>query len=200
MHTIRPGDTLTLSTADSLSAGLPANDSLPAGAPTSQPKNANPENSTIAIKIKRGRHVRFDVLLILRTIFSPRIIRFRENLKLMATENRVFKESGETVIYEISCCQKTITVLGSLGLADNAQYSEATDLLVLPDPGSSHLVELALAVVSRLRPRTVMLDHFDDAFPPISRMIDISPFVAVMRKEFPDVQVIVPERGATYDI
>ncbi len=63
-------------------------------------------------------------------------------------------------------------VLGSLNLADDVAYPEGADLLVLPYQGTSDLLTPALGIVGRLRPGAVLLDHFDDTFPPVSADID----------------------------
>ena len=65
-------------------------------------------------------------------------------------------------------------MLGSLNLAADVDYPTGMDLLVLPYQGTSDLLTPAIQIIDRLKPRAVLLDHFDDAFPPISNTVDTS--------------------------
>ncbi|MCL2137682.1 MAG: hypothetical protein FWH40_09265 [Coriobacteriia bacterium] len=86
--------------------------------------------------------------------------------------------------------------MGSLGLADGFEYEQWADLLVLPYQGHSHLERQSLPIMERLMPHRVLLDHFDDAFPPVSRSIDTSGFVSLIARLHPDIECIVPQRFA----
>lgn len=149
----------------------------------------------VTVRILRGRHVSFDVPLVIGTLLSPRLLRRPADTWTLLRLNHRFREAQETVIFEVEATGLHITLLGSLGLSDGETYRLGPDLLVIPYQGSSRLVDAALAVVERLFPQAVLLDHFDDAFPPISRQIDTQPFVEAMSRWHPDAKVLVPERG-----
>lgn len=62
--------------------------------------------------------------------------------------------------------------MGSLGLSENEDYQEGADLLCLPYQGSSTLEAHARKVLQRLKPKAVLLTHFDDAYPPVSDTVE----------------------------
>lgn len=155
----------------------------------------------LSIAVYKGRHIRFDTKLVLSTMFNRRIRRFRSNRKYIVRNNRQFREQGETVIYEVSSKSgKSVLILGSLGLDDSETYPVGASLLVLPYQGSSKLLEQALPIVDQLGPKTVLLDHFDDSFPPISSAIDPEPFIEAMKESYPEIPVIVPRYGESYKV
>ena len=154
----------------------------------------------VTVTVRCGKHIHFDTLLVLRTILSPQVLRYRKNASALLANNKIFTEDGETVVYEVSDGNKLITLLGSLSLANDESYALNPDLLILPYQGNSRLLPIALSIVEKLAPRAVMLDHFDDAFPPISRAIDVAPFVEAMARDYSDIPVIVPQKGVAYAV
>ena len=57
-----------------------------------------------------------------------------------------------------------------------------------------------MKIIRRIRPKTIILSHFDDAFPPISRSINTRRFQLNMKKRLPFVRVIRPEAGIPVEI
>jgi L-ascorbate metabolism protein UlaG (beta-lactamase superfamily) len=139
-----------------------------------------PHTHALTVTVKRGRHIAYDALLVARTLASPRLLRHLKQAMALAKASLIYVEKGETVAYEINGGGVHITLLGSLGLAEAEAYRPNPDLLVLPYQGHSRLVGQALPIVERLRPRKVLLDHFDDSFAPISRHVDVAPFVQAL--------------------
>ena len=45
-----------------------------------------------------------------------------------------------------------------------------------------------------------MLDHFDDAFPPVSARMDCAPFVRAAAKVYPGVEVLTPVERHFYEV
>jgi L-ascorbate metabolism protein UlaG (beta-lactamase superfamily) len=158
------------------------------------------EDGAFRVAAKKGRHVSFDLRLVLETLLSPRMARFRSNAAMLFKLNKMFPEASETVAYEVEAASKTLLILGSLGLAGNEDYAETPDCLVLPYQGSSRLLGIASSIVERIKPKMVLLDHFDDSFPPISREVDVSPFIAHMRRIAPEVRVVAPKRSEAVSI
>ena len=78
------------------------------------------------------------------------------------------------------------------------EYPIGADLLILPLQGRSDIADYALSFVDRLMPKMILLDHFDDAFPPISSAVDTAPFVALMAKRHPHIPVISPKAGTEW--
>ena len=142
------------------------------------------------VRVLKGKHVKFDMWRIIKTFLDPRMITHRRNLRYMLGENRVCKESGESVIYDISAKGEHILLMGSLNLDDGTSYPEGVDLLIMPFQGRSDITKYSMKFVERLRPGKVLLDHFDDTFPPISSRVKTERFIANMQRKFPDVPVI----------
>ena len=126
----------------------------------------------IKIKAYQGRHIKFDRKLLLKTIFSLRHIRYIFNLVPILRKAIVCKEKQETLGYLIEAEGKSVFAMGSLNLDENTQYPTEMDYLFLPYQGKSSLLEPAIDVIGRLKPKNVLLHHYDDTFPPLSRLID----------------------------
>ena len=152
----------------------------------------------VTVTVRRSRHIRFDVPYVLSTLFNRRVLQYFDNTRTILRENRLFKENNETVLFEISYDNRTVAVLGSLALVDEETYAQGSDLLVLPYQGHSRLKSIALSIIERLKPRRVLLSHFDDSFPPVSRDIDTTPLVEALEQLHPEIQVIIPIRGTVY--
>ena len=58
----------------------------------------------------------------------------------------------------------------------------------------------SLPFLARFQPKRVMLDHFDDAFPPISSAMDCNPFLKRAQKAYPEIPVFVPKERVVYEI
>ena len=121
-----------------------------------------------------GRHVKFDSKTVLRTAFSPRMLRCIGNLPGILRSVLACKEKGETVAYLIEAEGKRIFLLGSLSYIPEQEYPTDVDALILPYQGTSDLLTPARELIGLTKPKHVILDHFDDTFPPISADIDTS--------------------------
>ena len=99
------------------------------------------------------------------------------------------------MMYEVHAEGKRVQVMGSLGLQENQEYPQGADLLILPFQGSEFLEAVALEVVERLQPKRILLDHFDDAFPPVSEHVDTRRFKKLMDEEYPQIKVVKPTAG-----
>ena len=142
------------------------------------------------VRVLKGKHVKIDLKLITQTFLSPRMIKHRKNLRYLLRENKIRVESGETVIYDIRTPGERILLIGSLNLDDSTVYPEGVDLLILPFQGRSDLAKYAMRFIERLKPKEVLLDHFDDTFPPISSKVETEGFIKNMRRAYPDIPVI----------
>jgi len=152
------------------------------------------------IRVLKGKHIVFDMRRIIQTFFSPRIFKYRKNLKKMLSENRINTESGETVVYDITVQGERILLMGSLNLDDDVEYPAGADLLILPFQGRSDIAEYSMRFVERLKPKKVLLDHFDDTFPPVSSQVKTERFLANMQRIFPAVPVICQPAGIEWII
>ena len=133
------------------------------------------------VKAYQSRHCRFDLKLIvstgLRVLRTGRASALARFLQL----NARYPENGEILLYEAACNGKRVQVLGSLNLAEGIKYPIRADLLVLPYQGRSELESYALRMVDKLKPKAVALDHWDDAFPPVSAAVDTEKFEKILQ-------------------
>lgn len=101
----------------------------------------------------------------------------KRNLPLVIRENRICTENDETVMYLIEADGKKLCLMGSLNLRDEIEYPEHADLLILPYNGWEDNFSPAVKTIERLKPKKVLLDHYDDTFPPITMPLDLSPIL-----------------------
>lgn len=142
-----------------------------------------------------GKHIKFDAGLIRHTLLNLRILRYFPNFLSLLFRNHTYAEGNETLTYLIETGGKKVLVLGSLALQETTEYPKYVDMLVLPYQGAADLVSAALPIIDRIEPRTVLLDHFDDAFPPISRHIDTKPLKKALTERYPELPVVKPTAG-----
>jgi len=150
------------------------------------------------VHVLKGKHILFDKRLIITTFFNPRMLRYRSNLKYMLKENKRCAEAGETVIYDIRVRDKRILLLGSMNLDEHTEYPKGVDLLILPLQGHSDIGKYAMRLIDHLQPKKILLDHFEDSFPPISSSVNTELFVSLMKNKYPGVPVICPRAGEAW--
>lgn len=128
------------------------------------------------IRILHGKHARLPRLTakLFAEMFSTPA---KENLPYLLHEHTLCKERGETVFYDIEAEEKRVSLMGSLNLRDDTEYPAESDLLILPYNGWTDNFPPASAVIERLRPKKVLLDHYDDTFPPVTRKINLAPIL-----------------------
>lgn len=102
----------------------------------------------------------------------------RGNLPYIVKEHLSCVEKDETLFYRIDADGKTVCLMGSLNLRDEIEYPAGADLLVLPYNGWEDNYTPAVKVIMRLKPKRVVLDHYDDTFPPVTMPIDLQPIVS----------------------
>lgn len=127
---------------------------------------------SFTVRALQGRHCKFDRSLVAKTVFSRRFFAHPGHLARLLWLYVTYPEKGETLFYEVECGGLRLQVMGSMGLDLCADYPTGADVLILPCQGRSHLADWAVELVGRLAPKAVVLDHYDDTFPPISGQID----------------------------
>ena len=147
------------------------------------------------VRVLKGKHVIYNKALVAGKVLNPRNLIYPRKLSYLLKENRVCHEAGETVVFEVTAADKRLLLLGSLNLDGETEYLEGVDLFVLPYQGRSDVCTYALQFVKLLKLKRVLLDHYDDSFPPISAAVDTEPFIALMRKEYPEIPVMCPRAG-----
>jgi L-ascorbate metabolism protein UlaG (beta-lactamase superfamily) len=151
------------------------------------------------IHVLKGKHIDFDRKLVVKTILNFRVLRYSGNFFRMLKTAKEFPE-GQTLIYIIEVDGKRIMHMGSLDLAAGETYPQDVDILMLPFQGRSDLSTYALPFITKIKPKSIYLHHFDDSFPPLSRTIETGEFIRNVRKDFPEMKFIIPQRGEAINI
>ena len=142
-----------------------------------------------------SRHIRFDLPLVLRTLgrVGTRFFELRPTLKGYP--------AGQVLSWRFTIEGRTMHHFGSAGSTPHEfgrLRKMETDILLLPLQGHSNICQIAMNYVRAVQPKIVIPHHQDDFFPPISQYVDIDPFVSEVKKEFPGMEIIVPEMNQTF--
>ena len=124
------------------------------------------------IEAYQGKHCRFDGKILRSTLFGERTRRMLPKMLRLIRYMFTYREHGEILMYELRCEGKRIQVLGSMNLDAKTEYPTDADLLILPLQGRSDQDTYALRIVEKLLPKWVLLDHYDDTFPPMTSPVD----------------------------
>ena len=135
-------------------------------------------------RLYQGRHCAFDLPIILGTVLRPAFFGHLGDVLRLQRLRRDYPENGEILFYEFSEGDKRLQVMGSLNLDADTAYPTGADALVMAFQGRSDIDRYALPFVERLRPKRVLLDHYDDAFPPMSADVDTRAFVRAVRERY----------------
>ena len=113
----------------------------------------------------------------LRLVLSLLCSKHRKNLPYIIWENRLCRENNETVFYQIEADGESISLMGSMNMREDVDYPTNADVLVLPYNGWEDNFPPAVRTIERLKPKKVLLDHYDDTFPPLTSPLDLSPIL-----------------------
>ena len=93
--------------------------------------------------------------------------------------------------------QDNILLAGSLNFApeDLETYPDNPDLLILPYQGCLDREARTQEMIERVHPKRILLSHFDDAFPPVSRNVDLRGLGRLTKTEYPQIPVVRPTFG-----
>ncbi len=147
-----------------------------------------------------GEHIKFDLPLLIKTatkaIFT---FQFKQAVKLLKLHKQ-YPMKKNIVAYEIMADNKKIFLMGSADNIKEADIPKDIDVLVLPYQGKSNICSYSLKLVGKIKPKTITLTHFDNAYPPMTSEINTDKFVKKMNKKYPDIKVIKPEFGKAIKI
>lgn len=155
------------------------------------------ELGPFTIRVMKGKHVKFDRLLVLKTLISPRIVAHFKNFRGILKESSRYP-GDEVLVFEVSAGSKKILHMGSLNMDQEENYPVGVEVMTVPFQGRSDINRYAMDFVRRIKPGAIFLHHFDDSFPPISSQVDTNDFVEAVRREFPGAKVIVPSYGQQF--
>ena len=160
--------------------------------------NQTLEIGDFSVKVYQGRHCRFDIGVVCKTLFKAETFRHPKRLIQLLKLNGEYPENGETVFYEITAEGKRIQLMGSMGLDPAVDYPTGADALILPFQGTGCPAKTVAPIIERLQPKAIFLDHYDDAFPPMSDHVATAEFAAYMTAN--GVPTAAMLRGKTYEI
>lgn len=150
-----------------------------------------------SVRVFRGRHVDFNMEYITRVV-PWCVAKFPKTLPILNLLHK-YPEGEETVIYELSAEGKRVFVMGSFGVDALESYPEAPDLLIFPYSGNTNIASIAAWPLRVLRPKRILFDHFDDAFPPLTVRMDVEGYCDLLKKTMPDTQTVVPREGEAFE-
>ena len=107
--------------------------------------------------------------------------------------NRKMTEGGEIVAYEIEAEGKKIFLTGSFREYPDEVYPDDIDLMILAVGGSVLVPEKSKHFIAKYRPKKILVDHFDDAFPPVTRHLSTDRLRRTIKKNHPEIEFIEPE-------
>jgi L-ascorbate metabolism protein UlaG (beta-lactamase superfamily) len=140
------------------------------------------EIGSFQITAFQGRHCQFDKPLVQKKLRAKRTWLHFFRLLYLGILNASYPENEEILFYEVCCGDKRIQIMGSMNLDEQTVYPTGADILILPLQGRSDQDEYALQFAERLQPKRILLDHYDDAFGPLSDAIDTSGFEKNVRE------------------
>lgn len=135
-----------------------------------------------------SRHIRFDLPLLVTTLVKigrglPKIFPLFSNFPC-----------GQVLSWQFELENRRIHFFGSGGstvkeLEDLSK--NPLDILLVPLQGHSDICARAFEYVRILKPALVIPQHQDNFFPPVSRAVDITPFIDQVQRSCPGTQVRV---------
>ncbi len=143
------------------------------------------------VRVHRFRHIIFDPIYILSVL--PKCVANFPRLLWQASVNRGMPEGKEIVAYEIEAEGKRIFLTGSFREYPGQQYPKDIDLLILANGGSVFVPEKTKDFINKYLPKKILVDHFDDAFPPLTRNVSVERLKRMTEKNHPEIEFIVPE-------
>ena len=143
------------------------------------------------IRPRRLRHIVFDPVYILTVV--PRSILKLHRLFWVAYTNRTMPMGGEIVAFEIENEGKKIFLTGSFREHPSETYPDDIDLFILANGGSVFVPEKTKKFIAKYHPKKILVDHFDDAFPPLTREVSVERLRKTVAKNHPDIEFIIPE-------
>ena len=66
-------------------------------------------------------------------------------------------------------------------------------MLVLANGGSVFVPEKTESFIEKYRPKKILVDHFDDAFPPVTRTVSVERLRKKVNSAHPEIEFIKPE-------
>ena len=150
------------------------------------------------VRAHAGHHVDFNMNYI-SSVITKCVLQAPRSLWMLRQAGRL-PEGSEIVIYEVSAEGKTALIMGSYGIDAMTVYPKNPDVMVFPYAGNTNIASIAAGCVAAIRPKTIVFDHFDDAFPPLTRRMDVEGYCALLRTMYPDMRLVIPREQISVEI
>ncbi|HIT62664.1 MAG TPA: MBL fold metallo-hydrolase [Candidatus Caccovivens faecavium] len=145
----------------------------------------------ISIKVIPSKHVKNDIGIILLTALKILFaFQIHNAIKLLSMHHK-FLMGGEIMAFEVKAHDKKILIFGSAGIDKTAKLPKDVDVLVWPFQGRINMSKYSLPIIEKIKPKVIILDHFDNAFPPVTSNVKTEKFMKLMKKK--DIKVILPK-------
>lgn len=176
------------------------------GIPADQIKVIEPHDiltiNDLQIHVFQGKHCTLEKKQ-LPAVFSriDSLEKFRNALKL-AKQNYHDFVIGERDIftYGITDGNKWVFLMGSAGICSKDLGITEPDTLIYPYQGKLDMCSYSEELLKQYHPAQIILSHFDDAFPPLTADMNTEEFIEHMKQNRPEIEIIRPERGVSYEV
>lgn len=151
------------------------------------------------ITIYQGRHIVFDlknVHQVIRRVFRGQLI---GGIKIKRANRRFRSRLKDVNSFLITENKKSVFIMGSANIDKNIVYPKFMDLLVFPYQGRSNMLAYSYPLVKSFKPKQILVDHYDDAFPPVSKRMNVEEFKEKIESES-DISVIIPKENELIEI
>ena len=150
------------------------------------------------IRAHAGHHVDFNMNYI-SSVISKCVLQGPRSLWMLRLIKKL-PEGNEIVIYEVQAEGKTVLIMGSYGIDAMTVYPKNPDVMVFPYAGNTNIASIAAGCVAAIRPKTIVFDHFDDAFPPLTKRMDVEGYCALLRQMYPDMRLVIPREQIALNV
>ena len=140
-----------------------------------------------------GRHIHFDAKQkfdTVRRVFQNKMLKQAISIAIQHLAYSIAKD--DVLDFYIKSENENVFVMGSAETHPSVYYPKDIEMLILPYQGRSDMCKHATMIVKKLKPKKIFLDHFDDAFPPISKNVNLTDFLASMKRR--KIPVIIPTK------
>ena len=143
------------------------------------------------VRVHKFRHIIFDPVYILSVV--PKCALMLPQLFRIVFINRKMPVGGEFVAFEIEAEGKKVFLTGSFREHPDGGYPKDADLFVLANGGSVFIPEKTRDFIEKYSPKKILVNHFDDAFPPLTRPVSVKRLKKTIKRKHPDIEFIIPD-------
>ncbi|MCQ2463017.1 MAG: MBL fold metallo-hydrolase [Clostridia bacterium] len=156
------------------------------------------ETDGLTVTAYKAKHIVFDAGYIAQ-VFARCVFLCPVLFKLVAW-NHQCPLKDEILIYEIDNGEKRVMLSGSFGWFEDIEYPENADMFVLAHGGSTRVPKLVSPFIAKTKPKKILMDHWDDAFPPLTRRVNAEKSCRILKSEYNDIEFIMPQEQKIYTV